>query len=71
MNNPHIIPLDVIQLVYAYGLILISLGIARLQQIGHEQQLLWASKRLKLPSAWEPLHGNPQNRLSETPIVPR
>ncbi len=46
MNNPHIIPLDVIQLVYAYGLILLSLGLARLQQIGHEQQLLWASIRM-------------------------
>ncbi len=46
MSNPHIIPLDVIQLVYAYGLILLSLGLARLQQIGHEKQLLWASIRM-------------------------
>ena len=46
MNNPHIIPLDVIQLVYAYALILLSLGLARLQQIGHEKQLLWSSMRM-------------------------
>ncbi len=48
MNNPHIIPLDVIQLVSAYALILLSLAFAHLQQIGHEKQLLWSG--LNAPS---------------------
>ena len=46
MNNLHIIPLNVIQLVSAYALILLSLALARLQHIGHEKQLLWSSMRM-------------------------
>jgi putative ABC transport system permease protein len=48
MENQQIIPLELLHLVYAYGLILLSVGLARLWHIGQEQQMLWSSLRMVL-----------------------
>lgn len=48
MDNHQVVPINLMQLAYAYGLILLSVGFARLHQIGQEKQLLWASIRMVL-----------------------
>jgi len=52
MTKNSLIHLDLLQLVYAYALILLSVSLARFRQIGQEQQMLWASLRMvvQLPS---------------------
>ncbi len=44
----HIVPLELMQLVYAYALILLSAALARFKRVGQEKQLLWASLRMAL-----------------------
>lgn len=46
MENQKIINLELLNLGLAYGLILLSIGLARLQRIGQEWQILWASLRM-------------------------
>lgn len=46
MTKNSLIHLDLLQLVYAYALILLSVSLARFRQIGQEQQMLWASLRM-------------------------
>jgi putative ABC transport system permease protein len=46
MENQKIINLDLINLVYAYGLVLLAIALARLRHIGQEGQMLWASARM-------------------------
>jgi putative ABC transport system permease protein len=48
MENQHIVPIDLMQLAYAYGLILLSVSLARIRRIGQEKQLLLASLRMVL-----------------------
>ncbi len=48
MESRHIVPLDLLQLTYAYGLILFSVALARLRGIGQEKQLFWVSIRMVL-----------------------
>lgn len=46
MSDNALIHLDLLQLVYAYALILLSISLARFRQIGQERQMLWASLRM-------------------------
>ena len=46
MENQEIITLDLLNLVYAYGLVLLAIGLARLQRIGQEGGMVWASVRM-------------------------
>jgi putative ABC transport system permease protein len=48
MENNHVVPMDLLQLSYSYGLILLSVALARLRKIGQEKQLIWASIRMVL-----------------------
>jgi len=48
MENRQLVPLELMQLVYGYGLILLSVALARCRRIGQERQLLWASLRMVL-----------------------
>ncbi|BCS55034.1 iron export ABC transporter permease subunit FetB [Geobacter sp. SVR] len=48
MENNHVVPMDLLQLSCAYGLILLSIALTRLRKIGQEKQLLWASIRMVL-----------------------
>jgi len=48
MDNQRVVPMALLQLAYAYGLILLAIGLARVRQIGQEQHLLWASIRMVL-----------------------
>jgi putative ABC transport system permease protein len=48
MANPHVVPLELTQLLYAYVLILLSAALVRLRRIGQEKQLLWGSLRMVL-----------------------
>ena len=45
-DTNSLIHLDLLQLVYAYALILLSISLARFRQIGQERQMLWASLRM-------------------------
>ncbi len=44
--NRGIIDLSLIDLVLAYGLVLVAIGLARLKGIGQEREMLWASLRM-------------------------
>ena len=46
MDDQKIINLDLINLAYAYGLVLLAIGLARLRNIGQEGQMLWSSVRM-------------------------
>ena len=46
METQQVVPIDLLQLASAYGLILLAVGVARIRQIGQEKQLLWASVRM-------------------------
>jgi putative ABC transport system permease protein len=46
MENQKIINLDLLNLAYAYGLVLLAIGLARLRRIEEEGQMLWASARM-------------------------
>jgi putative ABC transport system permease protein len=46
MESNKLVTLDLLQLVYAYGLILLSVSLARFRKIGQERQMLWASVRM-------------------------
>ncbi len=46
MGKNALIHLDLLQLGYAYALILLSVSLARFRQIGQERQMLWASCRM-------------------------
>lgn len=48
MKDTGLVTLDLLQLVYAYGLILLAVGLARFRQVGQERQLLWSSLRMVL-----------------------
>jgi putative ABC transport system permease protein len=48
MENQKIISLDLINLAYSFGLVLLAIGLARLRRIGEEGQMLWASVRMVL-----------------------
>lgn len=46
MENQEIVILEFMDLALAYGLILLSVGLLRLERIGQEKQMLWASVRM-------------------------
>lgn len=46
MDDAKLINLEILDLALAYGLVLITIGLARLRQIGQEGQMLWASVRM-------------------------
>ena len=48
MDNHQVVPMSMLQLAGAYGLILLAVGFARVRQIGQEKQPLWASVRMVL-----------------------
>ena len=48
MAAGKVVTLELVDLALAYGLILIAFGLARLEQIGQEKQMLWASARMVL-----------------------
>jgi ABC-type iron transport system FetAB permease component len=48
MEHQQIISLDLINLAYSFGLVLLAIGLARLRRIGEEGQMLWASIRMVL-----------------------
>lgn len=48
MQNQEVVNLELMDLALAYGLILIAVGLARLQRIGEEKQILWTSARMVL-----------------------
>ncbi|BDV42890.1 iron export ABC transporter permease subunit FetB [Geotalea uraniireducens] len=48
METNHVVPMDLVQLSCAYGLILLAVALSRLRRIGQEKQLLWASIRMVL-----------------------
>lgn len=48
MDNHQVVPMSLLQLACAYGLILLAVGFARVRQIGQERHLLWASIRMVL-----------------------
>ncbi|MBI1922151.1 MAG: iron export ABC transporter permease subunit FetB [Geobacter sp.] len=48
MESQKIVTLEMLDLAFAYGLILIAVGLAKLQRIGGEKQMLWASVRMVL-----------------------
>jgi len=45
-GEPARCSIDLVQLVYAYGLILLAVALSRIRQIGQEKQMLWASIRM-------------------------
>lgn len=46
MAAEKIVTLEIVDLVFAYGLILLAVGLARLVRIGEERRMLWASVRM-------------------------
>jgi putative ABC transport system permease protein len=48
MEHEQIVNLDLLNLGLAYGLVLLSIGLARLRRIGQEWQMLWSSLRMVL-----------------------
>jgi putative ABC transport system permease protein len=48
MANEGIVNLSFLNLGLAYGLVLLAIGLARLQRIGQEGEMLWASVRMVL-----------------------
>lgn len=48
MESNHVVPMDLAQLGFAYGLILLAAGLSRLRKIGQEGKLLWDSIRMVL-----------------------
>lgn len=46
MENQGIVNLELLDLVLAFGLVLLSIALARLQRVGQEGQMLWASIRM-------------------------
>ncbi|MCM0083634.1 iron export ABC transporter permease subunit FetB [Geomonas sp. Red32] len=46
MENQGLVNLEIIDLVLAFGLVLLSIGLARLMKVGHEGQMLWAAVRM-------------------------
>lgn len=48
MENQKVVNLELLNLGLSYGLILLAVGLARLQRIGQEWQMLWASVRMGL-----------------------
>lgn len=48
MANQGVINLNLLNLALAYGLVLLAIGLARLQRIGQGGQMLWASVRMGL-----------------------
>jgi putative ABC transport system permease protein len=48
VDNGQIVNLSLANLALAYGLVLLAIGLARLQQIGQERQMLWSSVRMVL-----------------------
>lgn len=48
METGKLVNLEFMNLALAYGLILIAIGLARLQRIGEERKMLWASVRMVL-----------------------
>ena len=48
MAAEKIVNLEIADLAFAYGLILLSVGLARLVRIGEERQMFWASVRMVL-----------------------
>ncbi len=46
MESQGIVNLNLVNLSLAYGLVLLAIGLARLQRIGQEGQMLWASVRM-------------------------
>jgi putative ABC transport system permease protein len=46
VGKQDIVPLELIHLAYAYGLILLSVALSRLRKVGQGKQLLWASFRM-------------------------
>lgn len=48
MHRQGVINLDLVNLAFAYGLILLAMGLARLQRIGQGGHMLWASVRMGL-----------------------
>jgi putative ABC transport system permease protein len=48
MENQKVVNLELLNLGLSYGLILLAVGLARLQRIGEEWHMLWASVRMGL-----------------------
>lgn len=48
MANQELVTLGVLDLALAFGLVLVAIALARLQRIGQEGQMLWASVRMVL-----------------------
>ena len=48
MENQSVVNLELVDLCLAYGLVLLSIALARLKRIGQEGQMLWASLRMVL-----------------------
>ena len=48
MAAEKVVTLEIVDLALAYGLILIAAGLARLERIGREKEMLWASVRMVL-----------------------
>lgn len=46
MENQGLVNLDFLDLAFAYGLVLLAVGLARMNKIGQEGQMLWASLRM-------------------------
>lgn len=46
MEKQDIVPLELIHLAWAYGLVLLTVALSRLRGIGQGKQLLWASFRM-------------------------
>lgn len=46
MEGNDLAKLEVMELVAAYGLVLLAIALARLRKIGQERQMLWASVRM-------------------------
>lgn len=46
MENQGLVHLDLLDLAFAYGLVLLAIGLARLKRVGQEGPMLWASLRM-------------------------
>ncbi|MEZ4600352.1 MAG: iron export ABC transporter permease subunit FetB [Syntrophotaleaceae bacterium] len=46
MNDKTIIDLDYLNLIFAYGLFLLAVGLGRLRRIGQTRDMIWASVRM-------------------------
>ncbi|MBU5613568.1 ABC transporter permease [Geomonas azotofigens] len=46
MDNQGLVNLGILDLVVAYSLVLVAIGLAKLKRIGQEGQMLWASLRM-------------------------